>query len=161
MLRPLGNGKWDFTAAAHLLNRAGFGGPPEEIQGLLELGPERAVARLVDYEQIPDTAPAPEWAKPDPGQVERLRAAREEGPEALRKAQREEKQTQRRRLVELRSWWLRRMAEGPRPLQERMVLFWHGHFATSAVKVRNAYLMWRQNELFRRLATGSWPELLI
>jgi uncharacterized protein (DUF1800 family) len=41
-----------------------------------------------------------------------------------------------------------------------MTLFWHGHFATSFEKVRNTYYLWRQNELFRRLATGNWLELL-
>jgi uncharacterized protein (DUF1800 family) len=41
-----------------------------------------------------------------------------------------------------------------------MVLFWHGHFATSSEKVRNPYFMWRQNELFRRLATSNWELLL-
>jgi uncharacterized protein (DUF1800 family) len=69
-------------------------------------------------------------------------------------------QMQRQRIMELRGWWLQRMAGGPRPLQEKMVLFWHGHFATSYEKVREAYFMWRQNELFRRLATGSWQQLL-
>jgi uncharacterized protein (DUF1800 family) len=69
-------------------------------------------------------------------------------------------QEQRQHLMELRGWWLDRMANGPRPFQEKMVLFWHGHFATSAVKVREAYCMWRQNELFRRLATGHWEEML-
>jgi uncharacterized protein (DUF1800 family) len=63
--------------------------------------------------------------------------------------------------MELRGWWLRRMAKGPRPFQEKMVLFWHGHFATSFEKVRDPYLMWRQNELFRRLATDNWLRLLI
>jgi len=53
------------------------------------------------------------------------------------------------------------MATGPRPFQEKMTLFWHGHFATSVEKVREAYFMWRQNELFRRLATGNWLEMLI
>ena len=53
------------------------------------------------------------------------------------------------------------MAAGPRPFQEKMTLFWHGHFATSVVKVRDAYYMWRQNELFRRLATGNWLRMLI
>jgi uncharacterized protein (DUF1800 family) len=74
---------------------------------------------------------------------------------------RAEQQEQRQRMMELRSWWLQRMAKGPRPLQEKMVLFWHGHFATSVEKVRDAYLMWRQNELFRRMATGNWLKLLI
>ena len=41
-----------------------------------------------------------------------------------------------------------------------MTLFWHGHFATSAVKVRDAYLMWRQNDLFRRHGLGPWRTLL-
>ena len=63
-------------------------------------------------------------------------------------------------MLELRGWWLQRMANGPRPFQEKMVLFWHGHFATSMEKVREAYYMWRQNELFRRLATGNWQQLL-
>ena len=63
-------------------------------------------------------------------------------------------------MLELRGWWLQRMAHGPRPFQEKMVLFWHGHFATSVEKVRDAYYMWRQNELFRRLATGNWQQLL-
>src|SRR5690242_14079129 len=63
-------------------------------------------------------------------------------------------------MMELRGWWLERMARGPRPFQEKMVLFWHGHFATSVEKVRNPYFMWRQNELFRRLATGNWQQLL-
>ena len=52
------------------------------------------------------------------------------------------------------------MAGGTRPLQEKMTLFWHGHFATSAEKVRDAYLMWRQNDLFRRRGTGDWLTLL-
>jgi uncharacterized protein (DUF1800 family) len=42
-----------------------------------------------------------------------------------------------------------------------MVLFWHGHFATSVEKVRDPCYMWRQNDLFRRLATGNWEQLLL
>ena len=75
--------------------------------------------------------------------------------------QQAEQKNQRERLVELRAWWLQRMAAGTGPLREKMTLFWHGHFATSAVKVRDAYLMWRQNDLFRRLGTGNWLQLLI
>ena len=41
-----------------------------------------------------------------------------------------------------------------------MTLFWHGHFATSSEKVRDAYLMWLQNDLFRHQATGNWLTLL-
>src|SRR5215471_11706526 len=161
MLKPLPSGGWNFTTAAHLLNRAGFGGPPEEIEKLVALGPDKAVAWFVDYEKIPDDTPDPEWAKPDPERAEKFMAARRAGEEERRKILREQQQAQRQHITELRGWWLQRMAKGSRPLQEKMVLFWHGHFATSFEKVRESYLMWRQNELFRRLATGNWLEMLV
>ena len=66
MLKPLSEGKWNYATAAHLLNRAGFGGPPAEIQKLADLNPDQAVALLLDYEKIPDPTPNPDWAKPDP-----------------------------------------------------------------------------------------------
>jgi len=161
MLKALPGNKWNFTTAAHLLNRAGFGGPPAEIEKLLSLGPEAAVAHFVEYDKIPDTTPDPEWAKPDPDRAKKFMEARQLGEEERRRRLREIQRADRQHMLELRGWWLERMANGPRPLQEKMVLFWHGHFATSVEKVREAYLMWRQNELFRRLATGNWSDMLI
>src|SRR5208337_2923806 len=161
MLRNLTAGRWNFETAAHLLNRAGFGGPPAEIERLAGLGLEKAVAHFVEYESIPDTSENPEWAQPDPDRAEKLRSARSAPEQERREMLRAYQQTERQHMVELRRWWLQRMASGPRPLQEKMVLFWHGHFATSMEKVRDAYLMWRQNDLFRRLATGDWQQLLV
>lgn len=161
MLTPLSAKKWNFTTAAHLLNRAGFGGPPAEIERLLKLGPDRAVDWLVNFEATPDETPNPDWAKPDPSRREKFEAMRKASEEERRRLQREEQQLQRQRMTELRGWWLSRMAHGPRPLQEKLVLFWHGHFATSVEKVREPYFMWRQNELFRRLAHGNWLQMLI
>ena len=176
MLNPLPASKWNYTTAAHLLNRAGFGGIPLEIERLVKMGPEAAVSSFVDYENIPDSTPAPEWAKPDPTEVDRYaeirRMEREnkvgnptddqkrELEEKRRKITQEEQRTQFQRIMELRGQWLERMASGPRPFQEKMVLFWHGHFATSAQKVRSAYFMWRQLETFRQHATGNWLEML-
>jgi uncharacterized protein (DUF1800 family) len=161
MLKPLNAAKWNFTTAAHLLNRAGFGGPPAEVETLLAMGPEQAVSWLVDYEKIHDPASDPAWAKPDPARQERIAAIRSAPEEQRKTLQQEEQRLQRERMMELRGWWLERMAKGPRPLQEKLTLFWHGHFATSVEKVREAYFMWRQNELFRRLAAGNWLELMI
>jgi uncharacterized protein (DUF1800 family) len=161
MLKPLSADRWNSTTAAHLLNRAGFGGPPAAVEHLADLGLEQSVSMLVDYEKFPDPAPDPDWAKPDPEREQRLQRLRQAPEEQRRQMQREEQQLQRQRMLELRGWWLQRMTKGPRPFQEKMTLFWHGHFATSVEKVRDAYYMWRQNELFRRLATGNWLELLI
>lgn len=161
MLKPLNLAKWNFTTAAHLLNRAGFGGPPSEIEKLVKLGLPASVSWLVDYEQTPDNTSDPVWAKPDPERQQRFIALRNATEEQRKMLQREEQQRQREQTIELRGWWLQRMAKGLRPLQEKLTLFWHGHFATSVEKVREAYFMWRQNELFRRLAMGNWLELLI
>jgi uncharacterized protein (DUF1800 family) len=166
MLNPLPNERWNYETAAHLLNRAGFGGPPETIQKLADLGPDKAVSSLIDYEHIRGLLPDPDWAHPDPQRVENLRlAVKSAKPEDAKLLRQQENKLQAARMLELRGWWLNRMATGPRPFQEKMVLFWHGHFATSIEKVRDtpnsSYLMWRQNELFRRLATDNWLRLLI
>ena len=161
MLKPLAKDGWNYETAAHLLNRAGFGGPPEEIARLTDLGHDAALSSLLDFEKIPDPTPNPVWAVPDLGRAERLKTIQSMAPEARRQAQQVEQRAQAQRIIELRGWWLDRMARGPRPFQEKMVLFWHGHFATSYEKVRDGYYMWRQNELFRRLAADYWLRLLI
>jgi uncharacterized protein (DUF1800 family) len=160
MLEKLADHRWDHSTAAHLLNRAGFGGTPWEVEELVRLGPAKAVARLLEFDRVPDPLPAPEWARPDPTRAERMQALRNAAPLARGELLREAQRAQQARLLELRAWWLRRMASGIRPLQEKLTLFWHGHFATGFSKVRSAYLMWRQNDLFRRHATGNWRTLL-
>src|SRR6266516_3906737 len=174
MLKPLPTAKWNFTTAAHLLNRAGFGGTPDEIEKLAQMGLDEAVSYLVDYDKIADATPEPRWAMADPDPVGRLLAVRKmnqglkgasdekrkESEEKRREMQREQRQTQQQHLLELRGWWLECMVKGPRPLQEKLTLFWHGHFATSTQKVREAYFMWLQNETFRRHAMGNWLQLL-
>jgi uncharacterized protein (DUF1800 family) len=54
-------------------------------------------------------------------------------------------------------WWMDRMVRSTRPLEEKMTLFWHDHFATRDV---DQPLMLRQNETLRRRALGSFDELL-
>src|SRR5438093_8098486 len=95
MLKPLVSERWSFTTAAHLLNRAGFGGPPAEIEKLLALGPEKAVAHFVDYEAIPNATADPAWAKPDPDRMEKFMAARRASEEERRRLFRAEQQAQR------------------------------------------------------------------
>jgi uncharacterized protein (DUF1800 family) len=162
MLKSIASGQWDYSMAAHLLNRAGFGGTPADVKKLDDLGLDGAVDYLVDYEKIPDPTPNPDWAKPEPDRMQHIAEVYRTGtPDEKRQLQREVQQLQRQRITDLRGWWLQRMAFGPRPLQEKMALFWHGHFATSIDKVRDSYFMWRQNDIFRRQATGNWKLLLL
>ncbi len=49
-LTPIGAADWNRDFAAHLLERAGFGGTPDEIDTLAEMTPTQAIARLVRFE---------------------------------------------------------------------------------------------------------------
>ena len=49
-LNPIAAKDWNRDFAAHLLERAGFGGTPEEIDALAKLTPAQAIARLVRFE---------------------------------------------------------------------------------------------------------------
>lgn len=62
---------------------------------------------------------------------------------------------------QLPAWWLYRMIHSSQPALERLTLFWHGHFATSAAKVPAAALMLRQNETLRRNALGRFADMVL
>ena len=55
-LKPMEAGEWRPEKARHLLFRAGFGGPPEEVAKLHGMGLFAAVDYLVDYHLQPETA---------------------------------------------------------------------------------------------------------
>lgn len=155
-LKPLAGGAWDYEKARHLLFRAGFGGPPDEVARLHKMSLFAAVDYIVDYHLQPEPAG---WFDAFP----HLRTARYE--KHLNASQRAEldqsrvtfRQDQHHRM---RRAWLQRMVETERPLQEKLTLFWHGHFACSFLAGEDSYAMWQQNELFRRRASGNFGALL-
>src|SRR2546429_9711701 len=57
-LTPIGPSDWNYDFAAHLLERAGFGGTPEEIQALARMTPAEAVRQLVYFQKIENNLPA-------------------------------------------------------------------------------------------------------
>jgi uncharacterized protein (DUF1800 family) len=57
-------------------------------------------------------------------------------------------------------WWVTQMLTRPRPFQERMTLFWHGHFTSGLWDgVNRVDLMMRQNQLYRSTAIGNFRTL--
>lgn len=159
-LEPLKSDQWDRAAAAHLLRRAAFGGSAAEIDRVLAMGVEAAVDNLVDYEKT-SYEPAPPALDPlvmeEIDREERRRLSEEE----RQKLQQQRQQAERRSLEETRLWWIERMAESPRPFEERMTLFWHGHFTSGAREVRRALFMYEQNQFLRKNALANFRELLV
>jgi uncharacterized protein (DUF1800 family) len=104
----------------HLLRRAGFGARADELDTYRELSIGGAISRLVDYEGVPDDVDSfigqPGYALTVPS----VRGAAF-APNS--------------NIADARQRWLFRMVHTNRPLQEKMTLFWHNHFATAYTKV--------------------------
>ena len=184
-LRPIGTEAWDYERAAHLIERAGFGATPDEIREIAAMGPRGAVDRLVNYEEI-DSAILPKFEESGlwdagmdpfpPSRAETVRIARDRGSalgvDVLPAGSSRRLQPVvdkffyglRANALETRRmalWWASRMVATPRPLEEKMTLFWHGHFATSEIKVRDYRMLLAQNRMLRSRATGNFRDLLV
>ncbi len=183
-IKPISNKDWDISKAKHLLERAGFGGTPEDVKFLYKLGLSKAVEHLVYYENI-SVNNLPEFDESnihDPGLINfppsrpaTTKLAKEKG-EALGIKVKESGNRKLQPIVNkfffwLRAsrletkrvayWWADRMISSPRPLEEKMTLFWHNHFANNETKVRDYRKLLLQNKTFRTHATGNFKNLII
>jgi len=159
-----------FEEARHLLWRAGFGGSAEQVQLLVRWGPEKSVDALLDFEKTPFTPVTEKDFDKDimrpytseERQMQRTAAgSRDENTLAeLRLRRQNAEQLDREQMRDVQRWWLKRMIESPRPLEEKLTLFWHGHFATNYRTIEDSYHMFRQNSLLRKHAAGNFGELL-
>jgi uncharacterized protein (DUF1800 family) len=121
---------------AHLLRRFGFGASEAEVTYYGQNGLHGAIDKLLNYEAV------------------------DEGftldPMALAVAK-----NNKLKIEAVQEWWFMRMLATRRPLQEKMTLFWHDHFATSSEKVTSPYMMLAQNQILREGATGKFHDLLM
>lgn len=117
---------------AHLFRRAGFGATPAELDRAVSAGWDATVTNLVHSLRQPGPLP------PSPALSGQTQAD----------------------LRAIQGWWLDRMVTTTNPLQEKLTLLWHGHFATGIQKVRSAAAMVGQNQLFRNLGGGSFEALV-
>src|SRR5579864_5557170 len=183
-LTPIGPADWNYDFAAHLLERAGFGGTPEEIAGLAGMTPAQAVARLVRFtgtdvshlppfehsgvhdpglEPFPPSRPAVTEMAKEKGEALGIKV-KPSGNRRLQPIVDEFFYWLRASVLETNRvsyWWANRMLTSPRPLQEKMALFWHGHFASNEAKVRDYRKLLAQLELFQKQGTGNFKDLTI
>ena len=157
-LKPLAPDKWDYTKARHLLVRAGFGGTPQEVEKLHAMGLYKAVDHLVEFYRQPANGSSLDLTPPL--SVDPLRSKMRQTATGNRAVGLDPRSVEANQLVQVRRWWLQRMVESSRPLQEKLTLFWHGHFASQDSVVKNSYAMLRQNQFFREQAAGNFGALL-
>lgn len=158
--------KWTRQTAAHLAARAGFGPTPSQLDHLEKLKPEEAVDQLLTYPAESTRNQAPEWFHKKtavnrwPKGMDRKAFYALPGAEKA-PLQKEQRNQHRMNLETSRVWWMERMVNSPHPLEEKLTLFWHGHFATSVQKVKAPYPMLLQNLMFREQGRGAWADLIL
>ena len=184
-LQPITAADWNDDRAAHLLERAGFGGTPEDVQKLAAMTPEQAVRSLVYYDGIdndhltpfehsglwdegllnfPPSRPAATDLAMKQGEAMGIRLKPDHVNRHVQPASDRFFYWLRATRLETRRvgyWWAERMLDTNRPLEEKMALFWHGHFATGESKVRDYRKMLQQIATFERHATGNFGDLAI
>ncbi|HMB72891.1 MAG TPA: DUF1800 domain-containing protein [Gammaproteobacteria bacterium] len=183
-LTPIAASQWSYDRAAHLLAHAGFGGTPEEISALAAQGLDAAIDSLVHFEPIANPRMAPfvdsglwdaslaDFPDSRPAATDLAEATGSSMGVSLRPAGNRPVQPVsdrffywlRATMLETRRlgyWWANRMLQTTHPLEQKMALLWHGHFATHENKVRDYRKMHQQIELFERHATGNLRELTI
>ena len=121
---------------AHLMRRAGFGATLQELEESQAKGYEATVETLLHPED------APEWDddlfrryQPDLNSVMYFESAQ--------------------------AYWMYKMINSKRPLEEKIALFWHGLFATAYGKLNHAKGVVNQTDTFRRHGLGSFHNILM
>jgi uncharacterized protein (DUF1800 family) len=149
------------TGIEHLLRRAGFGASAADFESFDDMSMSGVLEYLLDYEDQPDDV---DTKIGNPSYVSVFSRAGGFQPNS--------------NIEDARQRWLFRMVHSRRPLQEKMSLFWHNHFATAYTKIAGTFGAVQgtkmlanvsgqlpgpqgQLETFRTLALGSFTELLI
>ena len=128
----------DMVLMAHLMRRAGFGVPRDELEPRAAKGYEATVEELLD----PDAhgVPALDTSvlfRHSPGFKVPGNPDNAMG------------------------YWMYRLINTSRPLEEKVSLLWHQVFATANSKVNNPPEVVRQIEMFREYGMGSYRRLLV
>ena len=124
---------------ARLFARAGFGASVDEINQAAANGYAGAVDALLAF--------PPAATRPDEVTVLSLETGAPATPsEAFA-------------MSPYQRWWLDRMSATRFPLEEKLTLYWHNHFATGFSKVRRPKAMVAQNRLLRDHAGGNFRAL--
>ncbi len=127
---------WTRRHVERLLWRAGFGGSPQEVDHWARRSKKQLIDWLISGGRGPHGTAA--MHGPEPRTEEGpLDPENEWGHDGL--------------------WWLDRMVRSQRPLEEKLTLFWHDHFAT---RDQDTPLMLQQNRTIRAHALGRFDELL-
>jgi hypothetical protein len=126
----------DIALMAHLMRRAGFGASREEIEARAAKGYEATVEELLNLQAEP--VDRYDFLRYHPGFWKPITSP------GMGSAA-----------------WFHTMLNTKRPLEEKMVLFWHQVFATGQSKIDHWHELIAQADMLREKGMGNYRELLL
>jgi len=126
----------DISLIAHLMRRAGFGAPYQELEQRAAKGYEATVEELLHPEAQPDL------------QMDVMQRYMHGWRDM-------------NGLMANQGYWTYRMVNSPRQLEEKMCLFWHGIFCVGDSKCMRARQILLELNNFRAYGMGKFDELLM
>jgi len=123
----------------HLLRRAGFGASPNDLAALDRYAPAAVIEYLLNF----DNQPADIDSKIGNAAYATIAATNGAFSPDLN-------------VEHARQRWLFRMLHSERPLQEKMALFWHNHFATAYSKITGTFGPVQGTKMMA-LVAGNYP----
>jgi uncharacterized protein (DUF1800 family) len=147
-------GKWGQSEVKHLLKRTLFGAPKEDIDHFASKSLKHAIQQLLNT-SAPVPAPPVNNYNDDkytdeeiqPG-VTWITATKLSGMNSGR------------RRNSFKAWWMGCMINQQHTLREKMVLFWHNHFATEMNMIDNPFMIYKHNVLLRQYALGNFKTMV-
>jgi len=147
-------GRWTKDEVKHLLKRTMFGAAKSDVDHFAAKSMRSSVKELLNTGE-PDPLPPVNNYNDDkytdeeiqPGQTW-VTAAKVTGMNSGR------------RRNSYKAWWIGLMLNQQRSIREKMVLFWHNHFATETNSVDNPTMCYKHNVLLRQYALGNFKDMV-
>ena len=147
-------GKWGRAEVKHLLKRTLFGAGKEDIDHFASKSLKHAIQELLNTTEPVPAPPVNNYnddkytdEEIQPG-VTWITATKLSGMNSGR------------RRNSFKAWWMGCMINQQHTLREKMVLFWHNHFATEMNTVDNPFMIYKHNVLLRQYALGNFKTMV-
>lgn len=147
-------GKWGRAEVKHLLKRTLFGAKKEDIDHFASKSLRHTIHQLLLSEEPIPLPPVNNYnddkytdEEIQPGATW-ITATKVSGMNSGR------------RRNSFKAWWMGCMINQQQTLREKMVLFWHNHFATEINIIDNPTMIYKHNVLLRQYALGNFKAMV-
>lgn len=146
-------GPWTNTEVIHLLRRTMFGAKKSDVDFFVGMTMTQSVDYLLNVNNTPPAPPLKTYASsttagdPDAAIPQESTWVNTNTTDGGINAQ---------RRASFKNWWTGLMINQDATIREKMVLFWHNHFATETADIGNGIWCYQNNAVIRANALGNF-----